>query len=302
MDRRWRPRLSRWALPLSLCLVAGSQFACSPGILRPPSLSPETLRNAEYPSEFTRSGRAVLRDGTYEESAAEGSALKVVVRLAPPVARGQLAGRDVAAVVLFTNAGGSGTFFRLVVVEEGPRGPRAIAEAPLGDRIQLRSLGIADEEVVVEVIRQGPRDPLCCPAERARLRFVLETGRLVERGVEIWRERAAGLWGETWRLTRIEQESVAAAVADPSRYTLRFSPDGTVAIRADCNMGGGSYSVDGSRLEIRILHLTRAQCPPGSLADEYLRDLGRARLYTFGGDGLQLQTEPEGATLYFSHD
>ncbi len=302
MRRPWRLRHCQWLLALLIGLLGASLSACGAGVTWPPSLSLETLRNAEYPSEFTQSGRALLRDGIYQEPDEKGSPFRVVVRLAPCIARGWLAGRDVAAVVLFTNAGGSGTFFRLVVVEAGPRGPQAVAQTSLGDRIQLRALRFAGEDIVVDLVRQGPRDGLCCPTERASLRYALEAGDLVERQAMVWREAAAGLWNETWRLTRIERETEETIVVDSSRYTLRFSPGGTVTIRAGCTTGGGSYAVDGNRLEMQGLPLASTQCPPDPLADAYLRALGRARGFTFGGTGLQLEAESQGATLDFTRE
>ncbi len=68
---------------------------------------------------------------------------------------------------------------------------------------------------------------------------------------------------------------------DPSKYTLTFGSDGRFAVRADCNMGSGAYTVNGPSIELKVGPLTRAMCPPESLSDRFLRDLGDTRSYVF---------------------
>jgi hypothetical protein len=43
-----------------------------------------------------------------------------------------------------------------------------------------------------------------------------------------------------------------SVVPDPQNYTLTFLPDGTVSIKADCNMLGGTYTLDGGSLAIQL--------------------------------------------------
>ena len=52
----------------------------------------------------------------------------------------------------------------------------------------------------------------------------------------------------------------------PGNYLVTFQEDGTVAIKADCNNVGGSYTADDSGLEIKLGPMTTAACPPISPA------------------------------------
>jgi heat shock protein HslJ len=58
--------------------------------------------------------------------------------------------------------------------------------------------------------------------------------------------------------------------ADPDRYTLTLKPDGRVNIRADCNRGGGTYTLNEKKISVTITHTTRAACSPGSLEQPYI--------------------------------
>jgi heat shock protein HslJ len=75
---------------------------------------------------------------------------------------------------------------------------------------------------------------------------------------------------------------------DPSKYTLSFNEDGTFAVRADCNVGSGTYTVNSSSIELKVGPLTRAMCPPESLSDRFLRDLGDTRSFVFRNGELYL--------------
>jgi heat shock protein HslJ len=143
-------------------------------------LSEEVLANMEYMSEWTQSGTAPLVNGEYREQAAPGSATETVVMFSGGVAYGQLNGRDAAAVILVTNPGGSGTFFDLAVVADEGGQPVHVASARLGDRVQINSLSVAGNEVVVDMINQGPDDPMCCPTQHVVQTYVLEGGELVQ--------------------------------------------------------------------------------------------------------------------------
>ncbi|MGD8737596.1 MAG: META domain-containing protein, partial [Anaerolineae bacterium] len=109
--------------------------------------------------------------------------------------------------------------------------------------------------------------------------FELQDGTLVETG----RQTAAGgqdLVGPVWKWEQfLESNDNTIIVDNPEQYTLEFLPDGTVQIKADCNNASGRYSLSGSQLTIELGPMTRAICPPGSLSDEFVRDLGEVASY-----------------------
>jgi hypothetical protein len=135
-----------------------------------PALTKEVLMNAEYTYAMVSSSEQKtikLTNGVYEEDLALDSASKLQIKMADIYATGDLNGDKVAdaVVVLIENSGGTGVFHTLVaVLNEGGK-PVSVAEAPLGDRIQLKSLEIKNGEVVLSMVTQGPGDPACCPTK-----------------------------------------------------------------------------------------------------------------------------------------
>ncbi len=126
----------------------------------------EHLANATYLSEFGADGTVTLVDGRYEAPAAEGSASDLAVELSEFVSEGDLDGDgvDEAAVVLVSSGGGSGSFYQLAVVAASSDGLVNVATAPLGDRVKIISFTVEDGAVAVNMLTQGPDDPMCCPS------------------------------------------------------------------------------------------------------------------------------------------
>ena len=83
-------------------------------------------------------------------------------------------------------------------------------------------------------------------------------------------EPAGGLVGPTWRWSELIEEGEPSTVANPQNYTLRFEPDLTLRITADCNTGVGTYAVDGERIRLDLGNISQAECGPDSLSGQYL--------------------------------
>lgn len=67
---------------------------------------------------------------------------------------------------------------------------------------------------------------------------------------------------------------------DRAKYTIQFMADGQLAARVDCNRGRGMWKSSGpNHLELGPMALTRAQCPPGSLHDQIVRQWVNVRSY-----------------------
>ena len=117
--------MARTAIVLA-CIAVLAVLAAACGRSGPPAvgkpaaqrLTLEQLRNAEYASQWTRSGKAPLVNGQYRESAAPGAATEVVVKATDFYAMGDLDGdgSEDAVIVLESEPGGSGVFFDLVPV------------------------------------------------------------------------------------------------------------------------------------------------------------------------------------------
>lgn len=258
----------------------------SPSAAPAPALDPilAQLRSATYPVEMAQSGSVTLVDGEYREQAAPGSAAEMVVRLfdaavGDPGAAGAPAA-PAAAAVLTVDGGGSGLFYYLYPVVEENGALRILPPVLLGDRIRLLGLEIAGKTISARALTAEDGDPLCCPSHLTTLTYTLEGQTL--KGPKQSQQKvdllAPGLLNVTWQWRSLEgaEELTVERGAD---YTLRFLPDGSYEVRADCNRGGGRYLANGKILLLLPGALTSAACPPDSLDARFLSLLGEARAF-----------------------
>jgi hypothetical protein len=131
-------------------------------------VSRQDLEELTLHSEFAGSGGITLIDGVYQEPAEPGSATTTIVMLTDQIAFGDLDGDGVgdAIAIIETDPGGSGVFFELVAVVATPSGARPVATASLGDRTDIEAVAISGGVVTVDLVTQGPEDPMCCPTAR----------------------------------------------------------------------------------------------------------------------------------------
>ena len=97
-----------------------------------------------------------------------------------------------------------------------------------------------------------------------------------------------------WELVSFtEPTSAPVTIADPTRYTVQFLPEGELRARLDCNQGRGGYTAADGVLTLTPLALTTAICPPDSSATTVQRLLARATSYRFDPEvgGLLLRGE-----------
>src|SRR5262245_37176238 len=74
----------------------------------------------------------------------------------------------------------------------------------------------------------------------------------------------------TWKLETIERTgNPTIQVPNPEQYTLKLGNDGRVAIHADCNQCGGTYTLDGNTLRVSDLACTLISCGLGSQDGTY---------------------------------
>jgi len=126
----------------------------------------------------------------------------------------------------------------------------------------------------------------------------------------------ASMLDTAWKLTSITETTppfqAVIPVADETKYTIEFHPDGTFMVVADCNQFGVAYAVyrgDGQNnfpLEPgggSISFLPRpsglVNCPAGSLADRFVSALSNTSSVEIDGDQLTL-TLTDQSKLQFS--
>ncbi len=77
------------------------------------------------------------------------------------------------------NGGGSGVFVNLEVVLEQDGVATTMTSTLLGDRVTVNQLSIANNQITVEMITQGPTDPMCCPTQQVTQVYELKDDQLV---------------------------------------------------------------------------------------------------------------------------
>ncbi|MCO6450613.1 MAG: META domain-containing protein [Caldilineales bacterium] len=275
------------------------------------ALAMESLANATYQSELTATGAATLTGGAYREPAAEGSASEIMVTLTDHIGLGELNGTPSAAVVLASSGGGSGTFYNLAVVQEVDGQPQNVASVQLGDRVQVNSVAIENNQILIDMVTQGPEDPMCCPTQHVVQTYELQDGGLVlvsteNLGTVTTEEKpaeaeSANLTGVTWHWLQTQGgDGSLTEVPNPENYTVLFNDDGTVNITADCNVAGGTYTADNGSLSIALGPTTLAYCGDDSLSDQFLQQLSVAGGYVLEGENLFINMTADAGDLKFA--
>ncbi len=107
------------------------------------------------------------------------------------------------------------------------------------------------------------------------------------------------LVGTAWNWVSSRTSAGNVSVPTPKNYTLAFLTDTRNAVQADCNKGNGSYTVEGNTIKFGNMAMTMMACPPGSLADTFMRQLGSASTYKIVGDRLTFEIAG-GGTMTFA--
>jgi heat shock protein HslJ len=272
-------------------------------------LTEDALSGATY--EVEELGTIQLTDGQYRNQYGEGATQVDLVGL-EAAALGDLNGDglDDAAVILWWQSGGTGTFIYLAAVVNEGGAPRQAGIAQLGDRVRIEALSIDDGEIVIDAIAHGPDDPMCCPTQIVRSGYALEGGALVEVSSEVIGavEEKSGaeippeLLGKVWQW----QEYLDTAgldnitVEDPAKYTLEFLPEGSYQVVADCNMSSGRYVVEGVSLILELGPTTLAECGPDSLYSRYLDRLSHVATFVLQDGRLFLNLKMDSGDMVFS--
>jgi heat shock protein HslJ len=253
-----------------------------------------------YRSSWLEAGEVTLAQGIFRAPAAPGSAAELVVRLTDWQAFGTLDGQDAGAVVLVTQAGGTGTFYDLALLTPDMHGWVNSDVVLLGDRVVIHELAIRANQLVVTMTTHGPQEPLCCPTLRVERRFAVQDGKLEVTGETVVAPPPAGLVGPLWQWVQTLYNNDTKTIPPRSEnYTVQFGADGTVKVRADCNRKGGTYSLREQQITIEITHSTRAACPEDSLEAQFVRDLMGGAIWFLKDGDLYIDLKYDTGTMSF---
>jgi len=269
------PTLLSFAV-LAMIAVTGAHAA-------PASEAMSEYRNLTYQGIYDYP--VTLHDGVYEgEPFVPGGASRPRVQLVEDIhARGDLDGDglDEAVVLLAESSGGTGvmTFMALMTWHDGA--PENRDTVLLGDRVQIRSLGLDQGELVLELIKAGAQDAACCPTRKTRTIYRLQQGQLVQTSSEDQGSLSLrDLEGVAWRLTHLDHRTQV-----PEGVLVTLTVDGDkISGSAGCNRYFGSVADTGPRdLAIGPLGSTRMACPEPKMDTErrYLGALENVRQFSF---------------------
>jgi heat shock protein HslJ len=112
---------------------------------------------------------------------------------------------------------------------------------------------------------------------------------------------ASPLLGTRWQLVRFQGgDGTTLTPDDRAKYTFDFNNDGRIAVRIDCNRGGGAWKTTGSgQLELGPLALTRARCPEGSLHDQIVKQWSFIRSFIIKDNHLFVALMADGGIYEF---
>lgn len=107
--------------------------------------------------------------------------------------------------------------------------------------------------------------------------------------------------GTSWQLVKFQgSDDTTLVPGDRRKYTIQFDAGGQLTARIDCNRGRGTWKSSGaSQIEFGPLALTRAQCPPGSLHDQIVKQWGNIRSYVVRDGHLFLALIADGGVYEF---
>ena len=229
----------------------------------PGGLTLDMLRNATYTAPFYN--RTVkLVNGAYTEGS---GATAYSVTMLDAYAFGDLNGdgKFDAAIILAENGGGTGQFESVIAVTNLGGAPHQVSQVQLGDRVLINSADISSGVIHLNMLVQGPSDPMCCPSQAETQSFWLM-------GNTLWLMRLVSGAPGSERIINI------TAPANWGNVTNPFTVSGTVSILPFENtLGYEIYLLNGTKVNESSFTVT----PSGGTAGTFSRtfDLSAAGIH-----------------------
>jgi heat shock protein HslJ len=277
-------------------VIATGCKSSQPHVQAFPAFDGIAFKSGRVPSGIVR-----LVNGEYREKTAEQDSSEIAINLDDHTATARDGQKDMAAVILVSHLGDGEVYYDLALLKKTQSGWENTDIVELGDRVKIQSLSIEDDEIVVNLKVHGPYDRDCCSTLERTFRYNISGGKMVK---ELSPEELASvpelegtLW--KWQETYYKNDRYVQSY-DPNSYTIQLLKGGALNVRADCNMAGGKYSLDGEYIDLQITHSTMAACPPESLSDIFLADLNAVARYYFKNGKLYIVLKNDSGVMVFS--
>jgi len=108
------------------------------------------------------------------------------------------------------------------------------------------------------------------------------------------------LTGQTWQWTSFTNPVEKIDIDAPENYTVTFNADGTLNIKADCNLANADYTDEAGALQVKVGPSTLALCPGESRSEKFIQYLGSAARYFFQDGKLYIDLFADGGTMEFT--
>jgi heat shock protein HslJ len=119
-----------------------------------------------------------------------------------------------------------------------------------------------------------------------------------------WAQSADEITGIQWQWAQLTETEPAAqsVVPDPENYVLILNADGSVNLKADCNMVRWTYTLEGDVLTFNTLGpSTLAFCGEDSLDTKFLEMLGKGGTVSLEDGRLVLTLSENAGTMVFDN-
>ena len=120
----------------------------------------------------------------------------------------------------------------------------------------------------------------------------------------IWAQTADEITGIQWQWAQLTETEPASqsVVPDPENYVMVLNADGTVNLKADCNMVGWTYTLDGTSLTFNTVGpSTLAFCGEESLDTKFMEMLGKGGTVSLEDGRLVLALNENAGQMVFDN-
>jgi len=103
-----------------------------------------------------------------------------------------------------------------------------------------------------------------------------------------------------WAALFENEPAAQSVVPNPENYTLTLNADGTMNIKADCNMVGGSYTLEGNFLTLGLGPSTLAFCGEQSIDVVFIEALNNVESYAIENNQMVLILKNNAGKMTFN--